>query len=122
MAASRRTEVLEPDLEERLRRAIPEGTTVFTLSSRRPNRVDSIGPEGVVVTTERSAVADKSEMVPAWMLNHAWHELMRAGSLEARELVKTVKRSSAVCALLAELPGVTVASTRPIRLEWAPRP
>ena len=44
-----------------------------------------------------------------------------AGVVTNRDLLDELRvyRSSFVCALLAELPGVTVASTRPITLIWS---
>ena len=58
------------------------------------------------------------------MIQIAWDWLQARGSLTARHLVATdglnVKRSSFVCALLARLPGVTVANARPIELRSMP--
>jgi hypothetical protein len=59
-------------------------------------------------------------MVPAWMIQIAWEWLTTHGTLTNRHLLAddglNVKRSSFVCALLARLPGVGVASARPIEL------
>lgn len=56
------------------------------------------------------------QLVRAWMLNTAWHHLRSTGSLDNRFLLSVkglnVKRSSAVCALLAQTPGVKVMSSR----------
>jgi hypothetical protein len=61
--------------------------------------------------------------VPAWMLALAWEYLLAHGTLTNRHLLAAdglnVKRSSAVCAVLARLPGIAVASTRPVTLEVA---
>lgn len=52
------------------------------------------------------------------MLNCAWRELTKPRSLTNAFLLNdlNVKRSAAVCALLARLPDVEVATTRPITL------
>lgn len=105
-----------PDLLAEIERSTPAGSRVRTLASGQPNTVEAIEPGGVWITTERSAAHGGSELVPAWMFNVAWHELISGRSLQARELVKTVKRSSAVCALLAQLPDVDIVSSHPIEL------
>jgi hypothetical protein len=57
------------------------------------------------------------------MLTLAWEYLLAHGTLTNRHRLATgglnVKRSSAVCAVLARLPGIAVASTRPVTLEVA---
>jgi hypothetical protein len=75
----------------------------------------------VWIETERSARLGRgAEPVPAWMLNVAWDHLVANGRLTNRYLLAedglNVKRSSAVCALLAALPFVEVVSRRPIEL------
>jgi hypothetical protein len=111
----------DQDLLELLRRAVPIGSTVLTLSEGRPNVVVDISPHGIYVETQRSRSRQTgAQLVPAWMLQLAWDYLQRSKELTAGYLVAddglNVKRSSAVCALLARLPGVTVTSTRPIVL------
>jgi hypothetical protein len=58
------------------------------------------------------------------MIQSAWEYLQAHGVLTNRFLLSSdglnVKRSSFVCALLARLPGVSVASTRPITLALRP--
>ena len=71
--------------------------------------------------TERSrARRAGAQLVPAWMLQLAGDYLQRYDEPSSRHLLAAdglnVKRSSAVCAILARLPGITVASTRPIVL------
>ena len=95
----------------------------MTLSNGKPNVITDIGPEGVTVETERSrALRAKPQLVPAWMIAAAWERLTQSGGLTNAEHLATddlnVKRSSAVCALLAQLPGVHVASRRPIVLRY----
>jgi hypothetical protein len=57
------------------------------------------------------------------MLALAWEYLLAHGTQTNRHLLAAdglnVKRSSAVCAILARLPGISVASTRPVTLEVA---
>ena len=56
------------------------------------------------------------------MLQAAWDHLSREGWLTNKYLLSAaglnVKRSSAVCAILADLPGVEVASSKPIELRY----
>jgi hypothetical protein len=56
------------------------------------------------------------------MLNLAWDALRAKMRLSNRELLEEMRvhRSSFVCALLARLPGVTLESTSPIVLRYAP--
>ena len=117
---------LSDELLDAPRAAVPPGSVITTLAEGRPNKVVDIGREGVRVSTEKSESSGSGpQLVDAEMLEVAWQQLQATGSLSAAELQATgglnVKRSSAVCALLARLPGVTVASTRPIRLSWQVR-
>jgi hypothetical protein len=117
-------EALDPVLLGHLEDLARRSPAVATLSTGRVNRIASVGAEGARIETDNTD--DKRsgpQLVPAWMLNTAWHHLTVTGSLENRYLVSeaglNVKRSSAVCALLAHLPGVSVASSRPIVLRYA---
>ncbi|MBA2577857.1 MAG: phospholipase D family protein [Actinomycetota bacterium] len=111
-----------PDLWEELRAVLAPGSTVRTLAQGRPNRIVELTREAVWIETERSARLGRgAEPVPAWMLNIAWDHLAARGRLTNRHLVATdglnVKRSSAVCAILATMPSVEVLSrSRPIEL------
>jgi hypothetical protein len=109
---------MSPDLLASLRAAIAEGSTVRTVSNGAPNLVTSIEPSGVWIETDRTrAHGEGAKLVPAWMLQLAWTELRSRGKLSADFLrEREVRRSSAVLALLAALPGVGVVSTRPIEL------
>lgn len=110
---------MEPDLLRRLSAVVRPGDTVRTLTHSRPNEVVDIGLEGVWISTAKSSVQDAPQLVPAWMLNEAWSRLNADRMLTNTELMKSVKRSSAVLALLSQLPEVTVVSTRPIVLRLA---
>lgn len=110
---------MDPELLRRLSDVVAPGTTIRTIANSRPNEVVEIGLEGVWVNTEKSSRESGPQLVPAWMLNEAWERLCADRVLRNTELIKTVKRSSAVLALLAQLPEVTVASTRPIVLRLA---
>jgi hypothetical protein len=117
-------ELLTPPLLAALRRAIPAGTVVPTVSEGRPNTVVEITPHGVYIETERSqAKGSAAQLVPAWMLQLAWDYLQQHRQLSNRFLLATdglnVKRSSAVCALLAQLPDITT-TTRPLTLHLQP--
>lgn len=80
-----------------------------------------VTPDGVWVETQRShRLGRPPQLVEAWMIQIAWDWLCAHGTLNNRHLLVSdglnVKRSSLVCALLARLPGVVVASRRPIAL------
>ncbi len=114
-------EQFDPVLLRLLRESIPAGSVVATLSRGRPNRVAAVAPDGVYVETGRSRAAGAgAQLVPAWMVQLAWDYLQLHGQLSNRYLLAddglNVKRSSAVCALLARLPGVELVSARPIVL------
>ena len=112
-------------LYDALAAAIPEGSTIPTISDGRPNRITRITRDGVYVATAKSQADGKAaQLVPAWMIEVAWNYLEQHSSLTNEHLLSTdglnVKRSSAVCAILARLPQVRVVSTRtPIKLEIA---
>jgi hypothetical protein len=115
---SRRERLLSAELRELLEGI---GDLVYTLADHKPNWIVGVEPQGVYLETERSK--DKGSgprLVPAWMLETAWAHLKANGELTNAYLLSSaglnVKRSSAVCALLARFPGVEVASTKPIRL------
>jgi hypothetical protein len=96
--------------------AVPPGTTVYTLTQSKPNWIVSIDTAGVVVETEASrAKGAGPQFVPGWMLQAGWDELSGLGHLSQTDLLErlNVKRSAAVMAILARLPGVRVASINP---------
>jgi hypothetical protein len=84
-----------------------------------PNTIVDIVESGVLVETETSMKSDKGpQLVPAWMLNLGWRHLQTDGTVTNQHLLNdhNVRRSSAVCALLAALPDVEVVSSLPIVL------
>lgn len=100
---------------------LPLGEAIYTLGSQQPNWIARIAPEGIYVETVRSRDRGvEPQRVPAEMLTKAWERLTARRVLTYKELVASddlnVKRSSFVCAALAQLPGVVVTSTRPITL------
>ncbi|QXC60740.1 hypothetical protein KSP35_20840 [Aquihabitans sp. G128] len=116
-------EVLQGELLDLLRAVQASTPVITTIADGRPNWIVGVDERGVRVETEASREKGTGDqLVAAWMLQVAWDHLRTHGSLQNRYLVATsglsVKRSSAVCALLARLPGVTVASTRPIELRY----
>jgi hypothetical protein len=114
-------EQLHPDLLRGIQTALALDPQVRTLSDGRPNWVREVTPDGVWVETLRSRAAGRPpQLVEAWMIQVAWDYLQAHGMLTNRFLLSedglNVKRSSFVCGLLARLPGVNVASARPITL------
>ncbi|MDP9404461.1 MAG: hypothetical protein M3P85_14320 [Actinomycetota bacterium] len=120
------SEQLDGWLEAELRELEQAEGQVVTLASGKPNRIERVDGSGVLVSTGASeAKGSGPQLVPALMLNIAWRHLRSTGSLTYRHLLSpdglNVKRSSAVCALLARLPGVEVVSSRPIELRYRAR-
>jgi hypothetical protein len=114
-------EVLAPDLLAAVTAALAANPLVRTISDAKENWVHEVTPDGVWVETAKSrALGRPAQLVEAWMIQIAWDWLQAHGSITARFLVAAdglnVKRSSFVCALLARLPGVHIASRRPIEL------
>lgn len=109
-------EHLDADLLQRLRDAIPDGSLIHTVAHRKPNWVIDITSVGVRIETEDSRLKGlPPQLVPAWMIQTAWDRLRTEGNLEQSVLLEklNVKRSAAVVALLAKLPGVS-AVTEPV--------
>lgn len=117
-------EVFEPALYELLAEAVTQNPVFLTLGKNRSNEVTELEPTGLHVRTERSVKLRElrgraDQFIPAWMFQLAWDYLRTHGELSNRHLldVLNVKRSSAVCAILARLRGVRVKSATPIVLE-----
>jgi hypothetical protein len=79
-----------------------------------------------MLTEQTKARGRGPQLVPAWMVQPAWDYLQMHGRMSNRYLLANdglnVKRSSFVCALLAQLPQIEVASTRPITLRLSQGP
>jgi len=121
-AADAGSEEIAPELLAALAKMKRVEPVVETLGPNpKPNRLVEVTPVEVLVETERTE-RDRTgpQAVPAWMLNLAWEYLRARGELSNSTLLKELRvhRSSAVCAMLARVPGVEVASTRPITLRW----
>lgn len=118
---------LDDELFDLLRTHVVAGSVVQTLGNGHPNWITAVMREGILVETERSrAQATGPQLVPAWMIQSAWDYLNTHGSLTHKYLLAgdglNVKRSAAVCAILARLPGIEVASSRPILLTKRRKP
>lgn len=105
-----------------LREHLPTETPVHTLGRRQPNWITAVTNEGLLIETEKTRSAGTGpQLIPAWMFEEAWQRLTTRGTVTNAEMVSTkdmsIKRSSAVCAVLAHLPGVSVA-TSPIVLTY----
>jgi hypothetical protein len=116
-------------IEARLLAAISQEQRVdpvfTTVADGKPNRVVAVTPSEVLVETERTRRLRKGpQSVPAWMLNIAWEWLTKRGELANTVLLNELRvhRSSAVCAMLARVPGVRVVSRSPIVLAWNAQP
>jgi hypothetical protein len=123
-AAERVEEPLDPDLHRALRAEVRKDPVFRTLSRGRPNRVVDLTPVEVYVETERSRTRSGGpEPIPAWMFNLAWDRLRSFGELTNRQLLEDLRvhRSSAVCAILARVPGVERVPGREIALRWRAR-
>jgi HKD family nuclease len=112
-------ETFSTDLLLQLSESLPVGESIFTLAQGQPNEIVDISPAGVLVQTERSLrMGTGPQLVDAWMIELAWDYLKAQRELSNTTLLNelNVKRSSAVCAILAKVAGVEVASTKPIVL------
>jgi hypothetical protein len=116
-------ETLVPELLAAIRREWKRDPVFLTLGANpRGNVVADVTEVAVYVETERSRERDRgAEEIPAWMFNLAWDHLRTHGELSNRTLLDELRvhRSSAVCAILARVPGVRVRPGRVITLEWA---
>ena len=121
-AAAEGAEELEPELLALVSAAVREDPVFRTLGpGPRPNLVTDVTPSELLVETERSrARTGGAASIPAWMMNLAWDELRARGTLSNATLLRDLRvhRSSAVCAILARLPGVEVVPGRRIVLRW----
>ncbi|MCC7536257.1 MAG: phospholipase D family protein [Deltaproteobacteria bacterium] len=115
-------ETIEPELLAQIAAQVKREPRLYTLgASPRPNVVRDALPSGLWVETDRTrAKRTGAQLVPARMLNLAWDVLRARGELSNRVLLDELRvhRSSFVCALLARLPGVELASSRPIVLRY----
>jgi hypothetical protein len=104
---------------------IDRDPTFLTLGrTRRRNLVCERTPHGLYMETGSSRGAGKGpQEIPAWMFNLAWEYLQTHGELTNAHLLNELRvhRSSAVCAILARLPGVEQMPGPVIRLRWTGR-
>jgi hypothetical protein len=117
-------ETFEPGLYKALRAEVKRDPVFRTLSQGRPNHVTALTTVEVLVETERSTSRTGGpEPIPAWMFNLAWDRLRTFGELTNRQLLDDLRvhRSSAVCAMLARVPGVERMPGREIALRWSKR-
>ncbi|WP_243337512.1 phospholipase D family protein [Anaeromyxobacter soli] len=118
-------EELDPELYAAIRAEWLRNPLFHTLGPhRRRNLVTDVTPSVVYVETARSrSERGGAAEIPAWMFNLAWDQLRTHGILTNRTLLKDfrVHRSSAVCAILARLPGVDADAGRYITLRWKGR-
>ncbi|MCK0173896.1 hypothetical protein [Mycolicibacterium sp. F2034L] len=116
-----RSVLLDDELLDSLSKVVAVGSVIMTLGTARPNRIVSIGPSGIKVSTEKSERKGTGpQLVPAWMIMAAWKHLRRHGSLTQKHLVDdlNVKRSAFICALLSQLPDVEHATDTPVTLRF----
>lgn len=124
MTPTNRMRELDSVLLQRILAVVAPGDEIYTLTSKRPNRIVSIDRSGIGVETLRSEDRGSGpQLVPAWMINDAWTQLCRHGRLSQDELLNdlNVKRSAFVCALLSQFRDVSVISAQPTILELATR-
>lgn len=120
MSGSDRACELDDELLERILAVVAPGDEIYTLTSKRPNKIVSISQVGVEVQTLRSEDRGSGpQLVPAWMIAIAWTHLRRHGQLAQDHLLNelNVKRSAFVCALVAQFRDVSVQSSRPVVLK-----
>ena len=121
-AAETSDEVFADPLFTALRREVSRDPVFLTITRGRENLVTEVVRDGLWIQTQASLDKGRgAQFVPAWMLTLAWEYLLAHGRLTNRYLLASdglnVKRSSAVCAILARLPGVRVTARQPVTLE-----
>jgi HKD family nuclease len=116
-------ETLAPELLAAIRGEWRRDPVFMTLGPRPArNVVVDVTEAALYVETDRSRERSRgAEEVPAWMFNLAWDHLRTHGELSNPTLLDELRvhRSSAVCAILARVPGVRVRPGRVITLVWA---
>ena len=109
-------------LHQLLQTATRENAKFLTLSHDKPNIVTALTPTGLYVETEASLLkGSQPQLVPSWMFELAWQTLQARGYVTQQAVLNelNIKRSAAVCAILARLPGVEVdQSGRGTVLRW----
>jgi len=122
LAVEATAETFEAGLGLLLRNEISKDPRFMTLGPKPAmNLVTEFNPCEMHVETGRSRPRrGGAEPIPAWMFNLAWERLRTCGRLTNAELLKDLRvhRSSAVCAILARLPGVEVVAAPRIELHW----
>ena len=109
MTGPARPTEFDDDLFERINTAVAIGDEIPTLTRKQPNWIAGIDRTGIWVETEASRQKGSGpQLVPAWMIISGWNLLRQKRTLSQGELVKTVKRSAFVFALLARFAGVVV--------------
>lgn len=79
---------------------IEECNTIETLTSKKPNVIENVAPEGLLVTTDSSS----SQLVKKEWIKSAWEALVKKGSITAEDIPGPARiRSSFIIALLASL-------------------
>lgn len=120
-AAEVAEELLPEELYAALVREVARDPVFLSVRHKRPHRVTEITRSGVWIETDALLLRRlPSQFVPAWMLTLAWEVLLAEGTLTATLLRAddglNLTRASEICAFLARLPDVQVASTRPVTL------
>ncbi|MHB8877794.1 MAG: phospholipase D family protein [Myxococcaceae bacterium] len=115
---------LAPELFDALSREAQRDPVFLTLGRPARNTVTEVSRSEVLVRTGRSLrKTGQAASIPAWMFNVAWDYLRAHGELSNDTLLNhlRVMRSSAVCAMLARLPGVERAPGRAVGVRLAHR-
>jgi hypothetical protein len=103
---------------------VSPGDVIHMVGRPWPNRIHSIGLDGVHVTTPKSDREGRGpQFVPMWMIDEAWRYLVRHGHADQPTVRDDlgIKRSAVVLALLARFEDLRVRSTSPPTLEYVPR-
>ncbi len=116
-------DLLDPALLSAIEAERRRDPVFMTLGSSQPNRVVEVTPSEVLVETRRSrSHTGGAASIPAWMFNVAWDYLRAHRELSNSVLLNhlRVHRSSAVCAILARVPGIARSPGRAVGLRLAP--
>jgi len=100
----------DPLLLAQLHREVEREPLFHTLSHGKPNRVAEVNESGLYIETEASRSKGRpAQLVPSWMFELAYEALRARGRITQQEVLNdlNIKRSAAVCAILARLEHVS---------------
>ena len=96
---------------EQLKEIILDKKIIYTLKQNKPNKIIRMYNRGITVETEKG-----EDLIAIHLIEDAWHNFIREGSLERNDHEKSTYRSSFMLALFSQLPFVEVDKSPPLSL------